>query len=354
MSAITSDPVSGARKHRLSIVVPVYNEEANLRHFYAAVCHELAKLPQYAWELIFVDDGSVDKSRAILHELEQEDCRVQPMLLARNSGHQLALTCGLDHADGDVVITMDGDMQHPPEMIPTLLRDWEEGYEVVQTIREATEDASWLKRTTSAGYYRFLNIISEVPVQPGGSDFRLMDHKVVVAFRRYREHARFIRGLVGSMGFRQKQVHFTAPPRYAGVSKFSPRKMWRLAVDGVFTCSTFPLRIGLYIGFFSMMVSLILFLHVLFETFVREDTVAGWPTIIACIAFFGGLQLMILGIIGEYLGRTYEEAKHRPLYLLERGKPADCGQAAPAGFPPAVPARAASQEQEDGNGRQRG
>ena len=117
MSAITSDPVSGARKHRLSIVVPVYNEEANLRHFYAAVCHELAKLPQYAWELIFVDDGSVDKSRAILHELEQEDCRVQPMLLARNSGHQLALTCGLDHADGDVVITMDGDMQHPPEMI---------------------------------------------------------------------------------------------------------------------------------------------------------------------------------------------------------------------------------------------
>mgnify|MGYP000447076314 CR=1 FL=1 len=203
----------------------------------------------------------------------------------------------------------------------------------MQTIREATEDASWLKRMTSAGYYRFLNIISEVPVQPGGSDFRLMDHKVVVAFRRYREHARFIRGLVGSMGFRQKQVHFTAPPRYAGVSKFSPRKMWRLAVDGVFTCSTFPLRIGLYIGFFSMMVSLILFLHVLFETFVREDTVAGWPTIIACIAFFGGLQLMILGIIGEYLGRTYEEPSTVRSISWSAASPRTAGRLHQQGFP---------------------
>ena len=146
-------------KKRLSIVVPVYNEEDNLHHFYEAVRQTMAGL-DLDWEIIFVDDGSRDKSRAILAKLEREDARVQPMLLARNYGHQLALTCGLDHADGDVVITMDGDMQHPPELIPELLKYWHEGYDVVQTIRDATRDASWLKRTTSAGYYKFLNLIS--------------------------------------------------------------------------------------------------------------------------------------------------------------------------------------------------
>ena len=217
-------------KKRLSIVVPVYNEEDNLHHFYEAVRQTMAGL-DLDWEIIFVDDGSRDKSRAILAKLEREDARVQPMLLARNYGHQLALTCGLDHADGDVVITMDGDMQHPPELIPELLKYWHEGYDVVQTIRDATRDASWLKRTTSAGYYKFLNLISEVPVQPGGSDFRLMDRKAVLAFRRYREHARFIRGLIGAMGFRQKQLHFTAPPRFAGSSQdVASRRRRRLHV----------------------------------------------------------------------------------------------------------------------------
>lgn len=309
-------------KQSLSIVVPVFNESDNLEHFYEAVRSEMARLP-YAWELLFIDDGSVDDTRAILERLERADAHVQSIFLARNSGHQLALTCGLDHAEGDAVITMDGDMQHPPSLIPTLLDYWQQGYEVVQTIREATADATWLKRTTSAAYYKWLNIISEVPVQPGGSDFRLMDHKVVVAFRRYREHARFIRGLIGSMGFKQKQVHFEAPPRYAGSSKFSPRKMLRLAIDGVLTCSTFPLRIGLYAGFLSVIMSFLVLLHVLYETFVEADTVAGWPTIMACILFFGGMQLMVLGLIGEYLGRTYEETKRRPLYLIARGMPKD-------------------------------
>ncbi len=307
-------------KQSLSIVVPVFNESENLEHFYDAVRCEMDHLP-YDWELIFVDDGSTDTTRSILMRLEGEDAHVQSIFLSCNFGHQLALTCGLDHADGDAVITLDGDMQHPPSLIPTLIGYWKEGYEVVQTIRDATADASWIKRKTSAAYYCWLNAISEIPVQPGGSDFRLMDRKVVLAFRRYREHARFIRGLIGSMGFRQKQVHFAAPPRYAGHSKFSPRKMLRLAIDGVLTCSTFPLRIGLYGGFLSVALSFLVFLHVLYETFVEADTVAGWPTIMACILFFGGMQLMVLGLIGEYLGRTYEETKRRPLYLIARGMP---------------------------------
>ena len=305
----------------ISIVVPVYNEEANLQHFYEAVCAVMAPL-SYRFELVFVDDGSKDESRAILHRLEMNDTRVQPIFLARNSGHQLALTCGLDYADGDAVITMDGDMQHPPELIPELIREWEAGWEVVQTIRVTTEGVSLLKKSTSALYYKLLNMISNVRIQPGGSDFRLMDRKVVLAFRRYREHARFIRGLIGSMGYRQKQIEFVAPPRFAGVSKFSPRKMMHFALDGILAFSTLPLRFGLYAGILSGVVSFILFLHVLFVKYVENDAVPGWATILACVLFFGGVQLISLGIMGEYIGRIFEETKGRPLYLIARDKPA--------------------------------
>ena len=208
----------------ISIVVPVFNEEDNIQHFYQNVTQVMEPLP-YDFELIFVDDGSKDKSRQILRELEKKDQRVQSIFLAKNSGHQLALTCGLDHAVGDAVITMDGDMQHPPELLPVLLGKWEEGYEVVQTIRQTTEGVSALKKLTSYYYYKVLNKLSDVHIQEGGSDFRLMDAVVVKAFRRYREHARFIRGMIGDMGFKQTQIEFVAPKRFAGISKFSPKKM---------------------------------------------------------------------------------------------------------------------------------
>lgn len=306
----------------ISIVVPVFNEEDNIRHFYTAICETMAPLA-YDFELIFVDDGSRDKSRAILRELEEMDSRVQPIFLARNFGHQLALTCGLDHADGDAVVTMDGDMQHPPELIPVLIRNWEQGFEVVQTIRKTTEGVSVVKKLTSYYYYKVLNLISSVYIQEGGSDFRLMDHIVVKAFRRYREHARFIRGMVGAMGYRQTQIEFVAPPRFAGVSKFSPRKMVNFALDGILAYSTLPLRFGLYGGMFCGLLSFILLLHVLFTKYIANDAVPGWATITGCILFFGGIQLIILGIIGEYIGRIFEEVKNRPLYLIARGKPKD-------------------------------
>ena len=306
----------------VSIVVPVYNEEENIRHFYGAVCENMAGL-DYDFELIFVDDGSKDRSRAILRELEKEDSRVQPIFLARNFGHQLALTCGLDHADGDAVVTMDGDMQHPPELIPVLLEKWEAGYEVVQTIRQTTEGVSALKKLTSYYYYKLLNMLSSVHIQEGGSDFRLMDRMVVLAFRRYREHARFIRGMVGAMGYRQIQLEFVAPKRFAGVSKFSPRKMMNFALDGILAYSTLPLRFGLYGGMFCGLLSMALFIHVLFTKYIANDAVPGWATITGCVLFFGGVQLAILGIIGEYIGRIFEEVKNRPLYLIAKGKPKD-------------------------------
>ncbi len=302
----------------VSIVVPVYNEEDNIEHFCRSVEEVMAPLG-YDYEILFVDDGSRDGSREILLGLEESDKHVGAIFLARNSGHQLALTCGLDHAESDAVITMDGDMQHPPEIIPLLLEQWEHGYDVVQTIRKTTEGVSAFKRLTSKGYYKLLNALSDVPIQPGGSDFRLMDRRVVLAFRKYREHARFIRGMVGAMGFRQIQVEFVAPPRFAGVSKFSLRKMMRFALDGILAYSSVPLRWAFYMGLFSGLCSILLLIHVFYATW-KGDAVAGWATITVCILFFGGIQMVFLGIIGEYIGRIFEEAKGRPLYLVAKEK----------------------------------
>ena len=299
---------------RISIVVPVYNEEENIAHFVQSVTAVMEQLP-YTYEMLFIDDGSRDRSREILLELGTRDPRVQSIFLARNSGHQLALTCGIDHADGDAVITMDGDLQHPPELLPVLLAKWEEGYDIVQTVRLTTEGASLFKRLTSKYYYRLLNALSDVEIQEGGSDFRLMDRKAVLALRRYREHARFIRGIVGAMGFRRTTVEFVAHERFAGRSKFSLHKMISFALDGILAYSVQPLRVAFYAGVLSALLAVLLFLHVLFET-LSGATVPGWSTIVVCSLFFGGMQMMLLGICGEYIARILQEVKNRPLYLI--------------------------------------
>ena len=299
---------------RISIVVPVYNEEENIEHFVLSVEAVMEKLP-YAYEILFIDDGSRDRSREILLELGKKDTRVQSIFLARNSGHQLALTCGTDHADGDAVITMDGDMQHPPELLPVLLAQWETGCDIVQTVRLTTEGVSLFKRLTSKYYYRLLNAMTDVEIQEGGSDFRLIDRKAVLALRRYREHARFIRGIVGAMGFRKTTVEFVAHERFAGRSKFSLHKMISFALDGILAYSVQPLRAAFYVGVFSALLAVLIFLHVLYET-LSGETVPGWSTIVVCSLFFGGMQLMMLGICGEYIARILQEVKNRPLYLI--------------------------------------
>ena len=299
---------------RVSIVVPVYNEEDNIEHFVQSVEAVMEQLP-YDYELLFIDDGSRDRSRTILRELGERDVRVQSIFLARNSGHQLALTCGTDHANGDAVITMDGDMQHPPELLPVLLAQWEAGYEIVQTVRLTTEGASLFKRLTSKYYYRLLNAMTDVEIQEGGSDFRLMDRKAVLALRRYREHARFIRGIVGAMGFRKTTVEFVAHERFAGKSKFSLHKMISFALDGILAYSVQPLRAAFYMGVLSALLAMLIFLHVLFET-LSGETVPGWSTIVVCSLFFGGMQMMMLGVCGEYIARILQEVKNRPLYLI--------------------------------------
>lgn len=298
----------------ISIVTPVYNEEDNVVFFHEEIT-KVMETTGMDYELIYVNDGSRDRTDELIRELAEKDSHVRAITFARNFGHQTAITCGMDFARGDAVITMDGDMQHPPELIPLLLEKWKDGYDIVQTIRTSTEDSGFIKKITSAGYYKVINSISKTPVTPGGSDFRLMNRKSLDVFLRFREHARFIRGIVGGLGFKQTTIKFEAPARHAGVSKFSMNKMLHFAMDGILTNSTTPLRAAFYAGAVSGFIGILLILHVLYSYLVG-NTVPGWATMTILIAFFGSANLVGLGIIGEYIGRIYEESKNRPLYWI--------------------------------------
>lgn len=302
-------------KRLVSVVVPMFNEQDNINEFYKRITEVMSALP-YEYELIFVDDGSKDRTALLLNELVQKDSRVQAYLFSRNFGHQLALTCGLDHAAGDAVITMDGDLQHPPELLPQLVQLWEEGNEIVQTVRKATEDASFFKNLTSFVYYKMINAVSKVHITPGGSDFRLMDRRAVEAFRLYRERARFVRGMINNLGFKYVTVEFIAPPRFAGTSKYNFRKMLHFALDGITAFSNVPLRWALYAGLSFGLGSFLLLLHVIYVKYVIQDAVPGWTTLAASVLFLGGIQLVGIGIVGEYVGRVFEEVKQRPLYII--------------------------------------
>ena len=300
---------------KISFVVPVFNEEENIHEFHRRLTQVMAPLP-YDYEILFIDDGSKDRTSQLIRELAEKDHHVQGYVFARNFGHQLALTCGLDQSTGDAVISMDGDLQHPPEMVPELLKKWEEGYEIVQTVRKATEDATWFKNITSRLYYKLINSMSEVRVTPGGSDFRLMDRKAVDALNRFRERARFIRGMVNNLGFRYTTLEFVAPPRFAGHSKFSLRKMLRFALDGITAFSRVPLRLALYVGCIAGLGSILLIGHVIYVKYIIQDAVPGWTTLAAAEFFLGGVELIGIGIVGEYVGRIFDEVKQRPLYII--------------------------------------
>lgn len=299
----------------ISIVVPVFNEQENIQVFYQEVTKTMETL-DYPFELIFVDDGSTDRTVLILERISQQDSKVKSILLARNFGHQVALTCGLDHAGGEAVITMDGDMQHPPELLPILIGKWEEGFEVVQTVRMATEGVSWFKERSSSLFYRLINAMSDIQIVEGGSDFRLLDKKVVQTFQCFKEKARFIRGIIGDMGYRQAQVEFVAPERFAGQSKFSLKKMIDFALNGITAYSKLPLRFAFYLGLLFGLISFGLTLDVVYIKLFTTEAVPGWATIAASVLLLGGLQLVVMGIIGEYVGRIFEEVKQRPLYWV--------------------------------------
>ncbi len=298
----------------ISIVVPMYNEEGNVRPLYEAIVKEFDEL-WCTFELIFVDDGSRDESVATVKKLHDSDSRVKLVRLSRNFGHQVALTAGLEAARGAAVVMMDGDLQHPPALIPDMIARWKEGYDIVYTVREETEGAGFMKRFTAASFYGLINRLVDTHIVPNAADFRLMDRKALNCLNSLRERNRFIRGLVSWIGFKQYAMPYTAAKRHSGVTKYSFTKMFAFAVDGIASFSTLPLRFSAAIGFVAAISGLPYALWAIYLKLFTDQSVSGWASMVVAVLFLGGVQLMTLGVIGEYVGRIYEEVKGRPLYI---------------------------------------
>lgn len=305
-------------KPTISIVAPVHNEEAVLHELHRRVS-EVMDGSGETWELILVNDGSTDRSAEIMAELNEKDGRVKGISLSRNYRFQIAVTCGLDHTQGDAVVLIDADLQDPPEIILKMITKWREGYDVVYGVRSDREGETLFKKVTAAAFYRIINKITgvEIPVDTG--DFRLMDRRVVDAIGRMPERNRFLRGMVSWVGFKQTGVYYKRAPRFAGETKFTIRKMTNFAIDAITSFSYFPLQLATYLGFFCAFLSVFaIVLVIVLRLFGPADPLLGQATTLVAVLFLGSIQLICLGIIGEYLGRIYDEVKGRPLYLIQQ------------------------------------
>jgi len=302
---------------KIDIVVPCYNESENIRPLYEAIKEVFAKeLPDYDFNLLLVNDGSHDSSLLVFQQLAKEDERVKYLSFSRNFGHQLAVKAGLDHAFAPAVISMDADLQHPPALIPTLIRKWEEGAQVVATLRTYPEEISKKKRKSSQQFYKLLNLLSDIEIKEGSADFRLLDQAVVEVIRHMRENEPFLRGMVPWVGFTQVYVPYTAQARYAGETKYTIKKMFQLALSGVTSFSVKPLYFAVFLGFFFSLLSVLYVPYVIYS-FLNGSEISGWASLIMTIVFFGGLQLIILGIIGVYIGKIFTQTKERPAYIIQ-------------------------------------
>ncbi len=302
-------------KPTLSVVGPVFDEVETLREFYDRVQAAMNDIGE-PWELVLVDDGSTDGSSDIIRDLAFEDVRVRPVLFSRNFGHQIAVTAGLDYSRGQAVVIIDTDLQDPPELISELAEKWREGYEVVYAVRTEREGEGWFKRATAAVFYRVINSITEVDIPLNAGDFRLLDRKVVEALKKMREHHRFPRAMTAWVGFRQIGVPYKRAARQAGETKYPFRKMLRLAINAVTGFSYFPLQLATYFGFLSAVLAILAIPMVIYLRLSGRAELLGQATTLIAVLFLGGVQLISLGILGEYIGRLYDEAKNRPLYVL--------------------------------------
>lgn len=299
----------------VSIIVPVHNERENVSVMAKAIKRIFSGL-SYRYNLLFVDDGSSDLTLHEIKKLAVQDENIKYISFSRNFGHQAAIKAGLDKADGDCVITMDGDLQHPPQLIPLLLEKWEEGYDVVYTVRKEDKNLPILKRTTSNLFYRVLNWLSDIKLEKGTADFRLMSRNVADVLRNLQEFEPFFRGLVKWAGFKQFGLEYESDQRKSGVTKYTSKKMIRFALQGITSFSIRPLYAATYIGFTFAALSVLYIPYALYSYYFGY-TISGWTSVIVTIVFFGGLQLMILGIIGIYLGKLFMQNKHRPVYIVK-------------------------------------
>jgi dolichol-phosphate mannosyltransferase len=300
----------------LSVVVPVFNESAVLEAFYQRTTQALATIDNAGFEILFVDDGSQDDSFARLAKLAAEDRRVRVVKFSRNFGHQIAISAGVDYAQGDCIVVIDADLQDPPEVIREMVHQWRAGYDVVYGVRASRAAESRLKLVTAGAFYRLLNALTRVPIPVDVGDFRLISRRVAEQLKQLKEKDRFVRGLVSWLGYPQTGVTYHREARFAGETKYPYRKMVKFALDGVTSFSTVPLKLASWLGYLTSALAF-LYMADVFVQKLRGITVQGWATTMVAILFLGGVQLICLGIMGEYLGRVFNETKPRPLYVVE-------------------------------------
>lgn len=310
-------PVAASSGQSISVVVPAFNEQDVLPTFHlrATAVLQAVAMP---YEIVYVNDGSRDGTLSVLRELHAQDPNVTVIDLSRNFGKEIAMSAGLDLACGDAVVVIDADLQDPPELIPQLVAGWREGYDVVYALRTAREGETWFKRFTARWFYRVIHSMSRVSIPPDTGDFRLLSRRAVAALRQLREQHRFMKGLFAWIGFPQKSVPYRREPRAAGQTKWNYWKLWNFALEGFTSFTTVPLQIATYFGLGVAALAFVYAVFVIFKKLLFGDPVAGYPSLMVVILFLGGVQLLAVGVLGEYLGRMFNEVKQRPLYLLNR------------------------------------
>ncbi|MEZ0485300.1 glycosyltransferase family 2 protein [Fibrella aquatica] len=299
----------------ISLVIPAYNEEKNL----VVLVEQLRAVMQSSlnsYEILIIDDGSIDNTKEVLKRLSHTFNEVRFISFSRNFGHQAALRAGYDHARGDCAISLDADLQHPPELIPTLIKKWREGFDVVYTTRTPDPNLPWSKRFTSRNFYKFLRATSGLELEEGAADFRLLDRKVLNVLKQFKETDLFLRGMISWMGFRQCRIAYKPGSRFAGTTKYSFRKMLQLAIMGITSFTSKPLYLSVAMGFMMSLFATLTGLEVLYEYFFTKATVSGWTTLVVLTVFIGGAQFIVIGIMGVYLGKTFDEVKRRPPYII--------------------------------------
>lgn len=306
------------RKPLISIVVPAYNEEAVLGAFYARMSALLDELHNYRGEIVFVNDGSRDRTQELIDEFVKKDSRVSSVDLSRNFGKEIAMTAGLDHAKGDAVVVIDADLQDPPELIHDFVREWQSGYDVVYAKRTHRDGESWVKKVTAAAFYRLMEKLSRVPIPRDTGDYRLMSRRAVDALLQLREHHRFMKGLFAWIGFPSMAVEYRRDPRAAGMTKFNYWKLWNFAIEGITSFTIAPLKLATYLGCMISVLAFLAGIWIIAKTLLWGDVVRGYPTMMVTILFLGGVQLFCIGVLGEYLGRIFGETKGRPLYFVQK------------------------------------
>lgn len=306
----------------VTLLIPCYNEDASLPLLFKALKELFDEEKQYHWEVLLINDGSRDLTLSLLKEQNIKDQRFGYISLSRNFGKEAAMLAGFDYAHGDCVVIMDADLQHPPTVIPSMLQEWETGYEDVYAMRTTRGKESWLRKVLTMFYYKLLQKVSDIEILPNVGDFRLLDRKCIEALRQLRESQRYTKGMYCWIGFRKKEIRFEQGDRLEGTSSFNFWRLLKLAMEGITSYTTFPLKIATVLGLLASLLAFCYMCYILVCTLVYGDPVRGYPTIMVTMLFLGGAQLLSLGVIGEYLGRIFHESKHRPVYIVSEMKSA--------------------------------